>query len=182
MVCTSYLGQTGNPTLQSFIEHFPEFLPLDLTRRFEGPRWVEILTDKYNAVPLELTTTEAQRDFLRLTSKLPLYGSRFFPLDHVTDKRIVGPCILCINKKGLTFLHPKSRAKMLSYSFNEVISTRRLGSRESGKHFVDLKLGNLMVQRVTRCTTRQGAEITTVISSYVSAYVEQEHQKTSVDF
>lgn len=76
----------------------------------------------------------------------------------------------------------------MTYSFNEIVSTRRLGSRASGKHFVDLKLGNLMVQRVTRCETRQvrlvlacplsahqcikGMEITSIISAYIQAFVE----------
>lgn len=91
-----------------------------------------------------------------------------------------GPCTLCINRAGISFLHPQTHARLLSYSFNEVVSTRRLGSRASSKHFVDLKLGNLMVQRVTRCETRQGTEITSIISSYVSAFVERTHQKSTV--
>ena len=60
-----------------------------------------------------------------------------------------------------------AQTKLLSYTFNEVVSTRRLGSRANNKHFVDLKLGNLMVQRVTRCETRQGMEITSIISAYI---------------
>ena len=53
------------------------------------------------------------------------------------------------------FLMVSPQATNLAYTFNEIVSTRRLGSRATGKHFVDLKLGNLMVQRVTRCETQQ---------------------------
>ena len=49
------------------------------------------------------------------------------------------------------------------------------------KHFVDLKLGNLMVQRVTRCETRQGMEICSIISAYLSAFAEQHHQSSAND-
>ena len=68
---------------------------------------------------------------------------------------------------------------MLSYSFKEVVSTRQLGSKNTNKHFVDLKLGNLMVQRVTRCETRQGMEICSIISAYLAAYVERQHQNSN---
>ncbi len=43
-------------------------------------------------------------------------------------------------------------------------------------HYIDLRFGNLMVQRVTRCQTRQGAEITYLITQYLAAFVEREHQ------
>ena len=70
---------------------------------------------------------------------------------------------------------------MLTYSFKEIVSTRQLGSKHNNKHFVDLKLGNLMVQRVTRCETRQGMEICSIISAYLSAFVEQHHQSSAND-
>ena len=95
-------------------------------------------------------------------------------------------CHMCLSRSHLFIstthilvVQKVTNAKLLSYSFNEVVSTRRLGSRASGKHCVDLKLGNLMVQRVTRCETRQGSEITAIISSYVAAFVEQTHQKSA---
>lgn len=82
---------------------------------------------------------------------------------------------------------------LLSYHFDEIVSTRRLGSRASDKHYVDIKVGNLMVQRVTRCETTkarcarsrasaarsdatngsgaQGLEITTLITLYIQKHM-----------
>ena len=60
-------------------------------------------------------------------------------------------------------------------------TTRSWAHNNKKKHFVDLKLGNLMVQRVTRCETRQGMEICSIISAYLSAFVEQHHQSSAND-
>jgi myosin-15 len=148
------------------------------------------------------------RQFLVIVSKFPLCGSRFFYLESVSDRRIDGPCLMAINKSGISFLRPNTRDTMLAYPFSEVVSTRQLGvaaglnlrarpdpgkrpeeaagptmlTERSGParpaaHYIDLRFGNLMVQRVTRCETRQGAEITHVITAYLAAFVEKEHQK-----
>jgi len=86
----------------------------------------------------------------------------------VWDPRLGGPAILAISKDGIRFLEPATRRVVLQYGFNEVVSIRRMGSRGTGLHYIDLKLGNLMVQRVTRCETRQGIEITSILSAYIA--------------
>lgn len=64
---------------------------------------------------------------------------------------------------------------MLSYTFNEIVSTRRLGSRQAGgKQFIDLKCGNLMIQKVTRCETKQGLEIVSLITAYIQKHLAQQ--------
>ena len=52
------------------------------------------------------TPSEAQRVFLAEASKLPHFGSRLFALESISDKRVRGPCTLCISREGLSFLHP----------------------------------------------------------------------------
>lgn len=43
---------------------------------------------------------------------------------------------------------------LLSFTYNEIISTRLLISGERGRQFLDLKCGNLMVQKITRIETQ----------------------------
>lgn len=43
---------------------------------------------------------------------------------------------------------------ILQYSFSEVLSTRQYRS-ESNQHYLDMKLGNLMVQKIVRIETDQ---------------------------
>jgi myosin-15 len=175
-----YMASGTDRTPETFLSVAFEYIPGELRSGLSSDGWRSALSTQWGAVaPTAVTPTDAQRAFLVEASKMPLFGSRMFALDSISDKRVRGPCTLCISREGLSFLHPVTNAKLLSYSFNEVVSTRRLGSRASGKHCVDLKLGNLMVQRVTRCETRQGSEITAIISSYVAAFVEQTHQKNA---
>lgn len=47
---------------------------------------------------------------------------------------------------------------ILQYSFSEVLSTRRYRS-DNGDNFLDMKLGNLMVQKIVRIETNQVRKI-----------------------
>jgi len=173
-----FCAQGMNRDLNAFLSVAFDYLPGSLRSSLTAERWKIAVTEQWPSIADEYATPlEAQREFLQEASKLPLFGARIFALNSITDKRVPGPCSLAISRYGLAFLDPITNAKLLSYTFNEVVSTRRLGSRATGKHWVDLKLGNLMVQRVTRCETRQGTEITAIISSYVAAFVEQTHQR-----
>lgn len=175
-----YLSQGTGRDVEAFVSVMHSFLPGQYRSALAPEEWRAAVLEQWPAlVEVYASPLEAQREFLVEASKLPLFGARIFALDSISDKRVRGPCSLAISREGLAFLHPVTNAKLLSYSFNEVVSTRRLGSRASGKHYVDLKLGNLMVQRVTRCETRQGTEITAIISSYVAAFVEQSHQRNA---
>lgn len=175
-----FFAQGTNRELDAFLRVMPDYLPAVHRSALPVDGWKTAVEGQWPALAeVYASPIEAQREFLVEASKLPLFGARIFALDSISDKRVRGPCSIAISRDGLAFLHPVTNAKLLSYSFNEVVSTRRLGSRASGKHYVDLKLGNLMVQRVTRCETRQGTEITAIISSYVAAFVEQSHQRNT---
>ena len=186
ILCLIYKGQASQPSLPELLQTYQKNISNDLDGYVKPKDWETALTEVYGKLPEALPPVDAMRETLVAWSKFKLFGSRFFPLEEVSDRRIDGPCLMAINKNGIMFLQPKTRDTMLSYSFSEVVSTRRLGAKaersnaKSGKHYVDLKFGNLMVQRVTRCTTRQGSEITNVISAFLGAYVEKQHQKMTL--
>lgn len=185
LLVLAHVALSPDQSLPALQGAYNDYLTVDLDGRLSESAWHKALAEQHGALSAKhraMSPTQAQREFLGRIAKMPLFGSRFFLLASVSDTRIRGPCILAVNRTGIAFLHPNTRGKMLSYTYNEIVSTRRLGSRESGKHFVDLKLGNLMVQRVTRCETRQGGEIISIITSYIDAHVEQQHQKSASRF
>lgn len=47
---------------------------------------------------------------------------------------------------------------ILHYSFSEVLSTRRYRS-DNGDNYLDMKLGNLMVQKIVRIETNQVCKV-----------------------
>lgn len=61
---------------------------------------------------------------------------------------------------------------ILSYPFTEVISSRKISSDHSklaDEQFLDIKVGNNMVQKVVRVETSQGPDIAHLIGQYVKA-------------
>lgn len=52
------------------------------------------------------------------------------------------------------------------YPYTEVISTRKVRA-EDGTLYLDMKVGNLMVQKITRIQTDQAHEISRLIRQYI---------------
>lgn len=198
LLCMRHIALFPQPTVDELLVKYRSFVPPDVYKLLTESEWAAALYEKYTTLPPNLSPHDAKQRYLETISKFANFGARFFELDSVSDSRIKGPTLLMINKKGIAFLNPTTRETLLSYSFNEIVSTRRLGSRATNKvragthprhslsplailtlpplalqHFVDLKLGNLMLQRVTRCETRQGMEITSIISTYISSFVDE---------
>lgn len=71
---------------------------------------------------------------------------------------------------------------MLSFSFSEIISTRRYRTDKNAQ-FVDFKCGNLMNHKITRVETDQGNEISVLIGQYIDL-INRYHETTqpSLDY
>ena len=148
MICMNYAATALAPAIPNLLQAYRNMLAPCILKICSEKQWGASLSEKF--APLsKCEPGQAKKLFMIMIQKLPLYGSRFFKLT-VSDSRIKGLAILCVNHAGIQFHAVDTRDAVLSYGFNEIVSTRRLGSRATGKHYVDLKLGNLMVQRVTR--------------------------------
>ncbi|CAH1793641.1 unnamed protein product [Owenia fusiformis] len=156
-------GLNNLPTVKDVQSLLPAVIP-DLPN-MKPQQWVNIVHDKLEETT-KFTPTGAKAAFLDILSKWSLYGSTFFALKAVGDARIPSRCLLAINKKGVHFLDIMSHAVQISYSFSDIISSRRFKS-EAGVQFLDMKCGNLMMQKVTRIETDQGAEISSLIGQYI---------------
>ncbi|XP_078318920.1 unconventional myosin-XV-like isoform X3 [Crassostrea virginica] len=118
---------------------------------------------------------ECKARFVEILSRWPLFGSTFFSIRNPpTQPAIIGECILAVNKHGIHFLSLDTHETILQYSFSEVLSTRRYRS-DNGDNFLDMKLGNLMVQKIVRIETNQGSDISNLIGQYMQ--VINRHKK-----
>eukprot|EP00043_Microstomoeca_roanoka_P020309 m.244078 g.244078 ORF g.244078 m.244078 type:complete len:730 (+) comp17143_c8_seq5:10808-12997(+) len=178
LVALRHFAMDPGHALDALLQTYRRFVPVHIVDVLTEDEWKTALTSAHRDFD-GTSPHDAERMFLELCREhFELFGSRFFTLDKVSDPRIKGAARLAINKNGIRFLDKESGETILAYTFNEIVSTRKLGSKETKKHFLDFKLGNLMVQRVTRCETRQGIEIQSIISSYISLAVDQQRAKT----
>nr|XP_006818152.1 PREDICTED: unconventional myosin-XV-like [Saccoglossus kowalevskii] len=153
-------------------------LPSVVINQLKPQQWVNMI-HQYLTTVERLTPHECKVDFLTTVSSWPLFGSNFFHIRSISDSHIQGECIMAINKEGVHFLHSVTHEILVSNPFTEIVSTRRLKSGQ-GKWFIDLKCGNLMVQKVTRIETDQGTEISNIISQYIHAQVVGKYKQPPV--
>lgn len=62
--------------------------------------------------------------------------------------------MLAVNCKGISFLRKNSHETIMEHPFSEILSTRRYHS-DNNVNYLDMKLGNLMVQQILRIETDQ---------------------------
>jgi len=154
------------------VREVSDLIPALVSGLLTPSQWVHMVQDHFKLIK-HFTTINARTKFLELISAWAYFGSSFFYIKHCSHTSINGECILAINKHGIHFLAADKRDTLLGYSYNEIISTRHLRT-DSGRMFVDLKCGNLMVQRVTRLETPRGKEISNLIGQYIRCIARNE--------
>jgi myosin-15 len=138
--------------------------PLEWTQRIIAE--AESLEASYKA--------DVQRLYLETIIDLfPMYGSSFFPVSECSDQRIRGGrCLLAVDRNGVYFLDKATKVVLFSYPFNEIMSTRRLGSYNDERHYVDLKVGTLVTQKAIRIEPPHALLFTTVITRYIQKHIQ----------
>ena len=160
---------TGNP-------HPPErqemakIIPKCIMRSLTPQEWIQGVRDKFQDV-FDVNEVKAKIDLVYHAGTLPHAGSAFFRIFDVSDQRISGECLLAINKFGVHFLDITTHRSIFSYALQDVVSTRKVRSHD-GRQFLDIKFGNLMVQRIIRCETPQNHEIGPIIRQYVKFHMQ----------
>jgi myosin-15 len=100
----------------------------------------------------------------------------FFAVKRIQNDSTAHPDhILALNREGVHFLDIITHETIWKHPFSEVISTRKVRA-EDGTLFLDMKCGNLMVQKISRIQTDQAHEISRLIRQYIE--IEQ-HVKSS---
>lgn len=147
-------------------------------------KWVELVQTNWQDMSA-FDTLDAKAQFLDIVRHWPLFGSSFFAIKFI-QRDLIQPMdfILALNKFGIHMLDLSSHETIHSYSFNEVISTRKVRS-EDGALFLDLKCGNLMKRTIIRIQTDQAHEISRLIRQYIDIELlqqqRQQQQTTHID-
>ncbi|KAI2804564.1 Myosin and Kinesin Tail domain protein [Blomia tropicalis] len=140
--------------------------PVLAMRTIKPHQWVEMVQNHWNDMSA-LSTIEAKAQCLDILQKWPLFGSCFFAVKRIQNDSHTHPDhILALNKDGVHFLDMVTHEKVWKHPFSEVISTRKVRS-EDGTLYLDMKCGNLMVQKITRIQTDQAHEISRLIRQYI---------------
>ncbi|GFR33878.1 unconventional myosin-XV, partial [Trichonephila clavata] len=149
--------------------------PILGVRDIRPAQWVEYVQQNWPQMTA-LTTTEAKAQCLDILQKWPLFGSCFFIVKWIRGDAMPVDHILALNKEGVHFLEVVTHETTWKYPFSEVISTRKVRA-EDGTLFLDMKCGNLMVQKITRIQTDQAHEVSRLIRQYIN--IEQKHRGVS---
>ncbi|KRK06530.1 myosin-G heavy chain isoform X2 [Drosophila yakuba] len=145
-------------------------------REIRPAQWVGLVQSAWPQVA-SLSPGQVKAQFLNVLATWPLFGSSFFAVKriwaeegpHVEDNHspMWRDLILALNRRGVLFLDPNTHETLQHWSFMEVISTRKVRS-EDGALFLDMKVGNLMQQRVIRVQTEQAHEISRLVRQYIT--------------
>ncbi|XP_046655986.1 unconventional myosin-XV-like isoform X2 [Daphnia pulicaria] len=149
-------------------------------RDIKPPQWVNLVQSSWKEVE-HFKPFQAKVEVLEVLEKWPLFGSSFFAVRRDADPAERSESILALNRNGVHFLDVITHETLVHYSYFEVISTRKVKSEE-GHLFLDMKCGNLMLQRVNRIQTDQAHEISRLIRQYITIYQRiQQHSVKEED-
>lgn len=143
-------------------------------RELRPAQWVALVQSAWPSIA-GLSPIQVKAQFLNVLSSWPLFGSSFFAVKRVWSEEVLTEesspmwreLILALNRRGVLFLDPNTHETLQHWPFNEVISTRKVRS-EDGSLFLDMKVGNLLQQRVIRVQTEQAHEISRLVRQYIT--------------
>lgn len=128
--------------------------------------WVALVQDQWREMS-SFDTLDAKAQFLDIIRHWPLFGSSFFAIKLI-QRDFIQPkdFILALNNFGIQMLDTETHETHHRYSFNEVISTRKVRS-EDGALYLDIKYGELMRWTIIRIQTDQAHEISRLVKRYI---------------
>ncbi|XP_078611849.1 unconventional myosin-XV-like isoform X5 [Branchiostoma floridae x Branchiostoma japonicum] len=151
-------------------------LPQNCVQMQKIQQWANMIHSYLNHV-VRLSTNQARVQFIGTIMQWPLFGSSFYSVDSTTEPQAKEGCLIAINKSGIHFL-PESHVPIVSYDFSNLVSTRKLRTKD-GVGYLDIKLGNMLSQRVIRLETEQGGEISSLIQQYISILITEKGAPTA---
>ncbi|XP_064628723.1 unconventional myosin-XV-like isoform X2 [Lineus longissimus] len=151
------------PTMQEVQDLLPR--GIDKITELSSQAWVNAVHERLKEIN-QMTPVECKVMFLEMLITWPLFGSKFFRIKSIADPRIKGSCLMAINVRGVMLLDETSHNTLVSWPFSEIISTRRYRA-DNKVNYLDLKCGNLLLQKITRIETDQGADISRIIGLYI---------------
>ncbi|XP_041062874.1 unconventional myosin-XV [Carcharodon carcharias] len=151
------------------IREVQDYIPAQIYRDQRPQPWLNMVTQNIQHVQA-LSSHQARAQFLGLVSAFPMFGSSFFYIQSSSNSAIVAPCILAVNQNGLNFLNKETHELMVNFPLKEVQSTLTQRSGPSDSYpYVEIKLGDLMSQRITQLQLDQALEMCRVTAMHVES-------------
>ncbi|KAL5284945.1 Myo15.2 family protein [Megaselia abdita] len=142
-------------------------------REIRPRQWLEYVHKAWGSI-VHLSPITVKLQFLVILSKWSLFGSSFFAVKRMWNHYIADEetlfwreMILVLNQEGISFLEPNTHQTIQKWHFSEIISTRKVRSEE-GVLFLDLKVGNLVHDKIIRIQTEQAHEISRLTRQYIT--------------
>ncbi|KAH9502357.1 hypothetical protein Btru_073529 [Bulinus truncatus] len=150
----------GTPTQKDLEALVPRFVR---GSDVKPQHWLNKIHENLAAVS-RMNPLDAKARFIDVLKRWRLFGSTFFHIKNIAN--ISNESLLAVNYEGISFLRKDTHETIRSYSFGEILSTRRYKS-DTNINYLDMKLGDLMVQQILRIETDQGSDISDLIGQYM---------------
>ncbi|KAJ7340298.1 hypothetical protein OS493_003031 [Desmophyllum pertusum] len=167
--------------LQANHSEVETLIPRGMLDKLRPQQWMMLIQDHFRSCHT-LSPHQSRRKFLGTNChQVALFWITFFEVKKCSHPSVSGDCVLAVNRTGIHFLSHATVQTLLSEPFVSIISTRLLIS-DKKRQFLDLKIGNVMMQKVTRMETTQAKEISNLIYKYVAIHssAKQEGQGLAV--
>ncbi|XP_041943714.1 unconventional myosin-XV isoform X2 [Alosa sapidissima] len=149
------------------VHEVQDYVPQQLYTEQRPQQWLNLITQHMQQVQ-PLSPHQARAQFLGLVSAFPMFGSSFFYIQSSSNSAIDTPCILAVNENGLNFVNKDTHEILVKFSLKEVQSTRtQRPTAGSSYPYVEIKLGDLMSQRITQLQLDQSLELCRVIAMHM---------------
>uniref|UniRef100_UPI00398E9BF8 unconventional myosin-XV-like isoform X2 n=1 Tax=Pristiophorus japonicus TaxID=55135 RepID=UPI00398E9BF8 len=162
------------------IREVQDYVPPQIYRQQRPQSWLNMVTQNTEHIQA-LSPHQARAQFLGLVSAFSMFGSSFFYIQSSSNSAIVAPCILAINQNGLNFLNKETHELMVNFPLKEVQSTLTERSGPSNSYpYVEIKLGDLMSQRITQLQLDQALEMCRVTAMHVDSMLQAREKRLTL--
>uniref|UniRef100_A0A3Q3A3V0 Myosin VIIBb n=1 Tax=Kryptolebias marmoratus TaxID=37003 RepID=A0A3Q3A3V0_KRYMA len=102
-------------------------IPADQITLVSPEEWKKNIISSYNRQS-GITVDEAKVAFLRTISSWPTFGSAFFEVKQTCEPDYPNPLWIVINKKGVSYIHPKTKGLLVMRQFSDLLEYSSKGN------------------------------------------------------
>ncbi|KAI4897194.1 hypothetical protein NFI96_014895 [Prochilodus magdalenae] len=151
------LGLNQQPTIQILKDYLPQLNGIN-------PNELHNATLAELSANASLRPVQAKTRFLKNVSSLPLFGSNVFMAQKVSHRGCPSPCVVAVNHKTISILHPQTQMASLTIPLDDVQSLRSISSKKEKVPAVEINFGDLPQVQTIAIFLNQAREMCHVIA------------------
>ncbi|XP_017275826.1 unconventional myosin-VIIa [Kryptolebias marmoratus] len=141
-------------------------IPADQITLVSPEEWKKNIISSYNRQS-GITVDEAKVAFLRTISSWPTFGSAFFEVKQTCEPDYPNPLWIVINKKGVSYIHPKTKGLLVMRQFSDLLEYSSKGN------IFQMTIRTLVGGISFVCESPKAYAMEDLIRSYVRMYEEE---------